>query len=283
MERVTITIDGKVLSEIDGLIKADKAKNRSHAIGLLLRKGLYGAGIRNALVLAGGNKDAILVPGQKEIKPLIEVAGKTVLERILSSLKANGITRAVVCIGYGGEEIVAKFKNGEEIGMQLDYVSEESPAGSAGAMKLVDEKFGETFVLSYSDVLYDGLDLDDMLRFHRSTGALCTLALTNVNDPTAFGVAKLTGPRIVAFTEKPSASQSNLVNAGVAVCEPEIFGLIKKEHASFEKDLLPAIAERDKLYGYVYSGPWFDVGKPEHLEEAKKHFSAKGRKTEKTA
>ncbi len=275
MERVTITIDEKLLAEIDRMVDGHEIKNRSHAIDLLLKKALAGAGLKKALVLAGGRKEVLAVPGQKIIKPLAEVGGRSELEHILSCLKRNGIDHAVISVGYAGESIVAKFKAGEGSGMRIDYVWEESPVGSAGAIRMARDYFNETFVLSYADVLYDTLSLEDMLRFHRSTNALCTLALTNVKDPRAFGVAKLTGSRIIAFTEKPSTSQSNLVNAGVAVCEPEVFDLIKKEHTSFERDLLPVIAEKERLYGYIYSGPWFDVGKPEHLEAARKYFASK--------
>ena len=217
----------------------------------------------------------LALPGQKAIKPLVEVGGKTVLEHILSCLKRNGVEEAVICVGHAGENIVAKFKSGEGLGMKIDYSWEEAPVGSAGAMRLAGNGFNETFVLSYADVLYDGLGIEDMLLFHRSCNALCTLALTNVKDPRAFGVAKLTGSRITAFTEKPATSQSNLVNAGIAICEPQIFDLIRKEHSSFERDLLPAIAEKEKLYGYIYSGPWFDVGKPDNLEAARKYFASK--------
>ncbi|MCX6767586.1 MAG: sugar phosphate nucleotidyltransferase [Candidatus Micrarchaeota archaeon] len=275
MERVTITIDDKLLAEIDRKVDGHGVKNRSHAIDLLLKKALAGSGLKKALVLAGGKKEILLVPGQKAIKPLAEIGGKPVLEHILSCLKSNGIGEAVMCVGYAGESIVAKFKSGEDLGMKIDYVWEESPVGSAGALRLAKSHLNETFLLTYADVLYDALSIEDMLRFHRSTNALCTLALTNVKDPRAFGVAKLTGSRIVAFTEKPAASQSNLVNAGVAICEPEIIDMIRKDYTSFERDLLPAIAEKERLYGYIYSGAWFDVGRPDSLEAAKKHFASK--------
>ncbi|MBI4406340.1 NDP-sugar synthase, partial [Candidatus Micrarchaeota archaeon] len=118
------------------------------------------------------------------------------------------------------------------------------------------------FVLSYSDIYYPELDIADLAKFHREANRpACTLALVNVKIPSAFGVAKLTGSKIVSFTEKPRADvQSNLVNAGVGICEPSIFNFISKVPSSFEKDLLPALAEKEKLYGYIYSGKWMDVG-----------------------
>ena len=145
----------------------------------------------------------------------------------------------------------------------VDRHGRRSASGSAGALLLCKSKVSEPFILSYSDVSYPDLEVSDLVKFHKETARspACTLALVNVKTPNAFGVAKLTGSKIVSFTEKPRAadSASNLVNAGISICEPEIFHYIAKVPSSFEKELLPALAEKEKLYGYIYSGKWMDV------------------------
>ncbi|MBI5229484.1 NTP transferase domain-containing protein [Candidatus Micrarchaeota archaeon] len=268
MERITITMVNELLDRIDELVKRGEAKNRSHAIGILIKQAFRKKALKKALILAGGRPEKLLLG--KTMKPLIEVNGKTVLERILLHLKKYGVEEAVVCLGSGGEKIVSSIQ-GRDLGVKLDFLWEEKPLGSAGAMKHAQKFFDETFVLSWADVLCDELNLNDMLEFHRTNDALCTLALTNVQNPLDFGVAKLEGSRIINFAEKPSKTSSNLVNTGVAICEPRIFDFIAG--GSFEKDLLPAIAAKGKLFGYLYYRPWFEMG--HSSEEAKKFYASK--------
>lgn len=276
LERVTVTIDSSLLSNVDGLVTSGSAKSRSHAFDLLLRKALAGSELKKALVLAGGAKEKLSAGG--EVKPLLQVSGLPVLERILLHLKQYGIQDAVVSVGLAGEKIVSQFKNGENTGVHLYYVWEDpaEPAGSAGCLKFAQPYLPEPFLLTYSDVLYDQLDISDFYRFHRANGGLCTIALANSPQTKSFGVAKMSGARITDFSEKPANSQSNLINAGVAICEPAIFSFMpKRSGASFERDLLPTLAKKGKLFGYVYSGPWFDVGKPNGLVAARNYFAGK--------
>ncbi len=266
MERVTITIDDDLLRSIDATVDGRTVKSRSHAIDVLLNQALSRSIVTAGVVLAAGKKERLWSPEHDALKPLVEVDGKPVIEHVLLKLREAGVKRVVIVVGYGGEQLVAKLKDGADYGLHIDYVWDENSTGSAGALLLCKDKLPETFILSYSDVYYPELDLVDLVKFHVETAKRpsCTLALVNVKSPAAFGVAKLTGSKIVSFTEKPrSEVQSNLVNAGIAVCEPSIFSHIAKVPSSFEKELLPALAEKEKLYGYIYSGKWMDVGMEE--------------------
>jgi len=275
LERVTVTIDKNLLASVDATVGVGEAKSRSHAIDLLLRKALARTQMRKAILLAGGSREKLMAPDGKEIKPLVEIAGVPVIERIILQLKRFGVEEITVSVGHHGERIVSRLQNGERFGMKVKYVWEnaDSPLGSAGSLRSAQPALNETFVLSYADVLYDALDLADLHRFHKANGGACTLALANAERTSHFGVAQMEGSRILDFAEKPITSQSHLVNAGVAICEPSVFAFIpKKTPCSFEHDLLPAMAKKGKLFGYVYSGPWFDVGKPQGLEKAQKYF-----------
>ena len=278
LERVTITVERGLLQLIDSLVGQKKAKSRSHAFEILLRKALAGQELKKGLVLAGGPKEGLIESRSKELKPLLDVGGVSVIERIIMHLRKHGVEEIIVVLGYMGEKIVSRLQNGESLGVRISYVWESAgaPFGSAGAMRLAQQHFNEPFVLSYSDVLYDELDLNDFYKFHKKSGGVCTLALANASETSPFGVALLSGSSIVDFTEKPPKAESHLVNAGIAVCEPSIFSFIpKNSKSSFERDLLPALAKKGKLFGYAYSGNWFDVGKPGSLEAARKHFARK--------
>ncbi len=263
MERITITIDGALLKNLDSMISEKKAKNRSHAIDILLKTAVLQSVINKAVILAAGKRERLWSEKHNTIKPLVEIDGKTVIERILEKLRDSGVKQVFIVVGYGGEQIVAKLKDGRDFGLEVEYVWDEHASGSAGALLLCRAKVTEPFIMSYSDVHYPELDVGDLVKFHRETAgnAVCTLALVNVKTPNVFGVAKLTGSKIVSFTEKPKGAdaQSNLVNAGIAICESGVFNYVSKVPSSFEKELLPILAEKEKLYGYIYSGKWTDV------------------------
>lgn len=278
LERVTVTVDSQLLYSVDALVGQGKAKSRSHAFDILLRKGIAGRELRKAVLLAGGPRDVLLEPRSKGLKPLLDVAGIAVIERTITHLKRHGIVEIIVVLGFLGEKIVSRLQNGERLGVKISYIWENavSTLGSAGALALAQGQIDEPFLLSYSDVLYDSLDLGDLYDFHKRAGGTCTLALADAGETASFGVAVLSGSKVVDFAEKPPHAHSHLVNAGVAICEPEIFSFIPKtSKMSFEKELLPLLAKKGKLFGYAYSGKWFDVGQPGAVEDAKKYFARK--------
>ena len=277
MERVTITIDDNLLHRIDRMVDGHFVKNRSHAIDLLLKKSLSMDSVRHAVILAGGNVEKLSLPSGKSIKPLLEVGGKPVIQRILEHLKVYGITSAMLCIGVHTEGLREKITAiAPKADMpSVEYVIENGPGGSAGGLLLAKNSVHDTFLLSYADVLYEELDISDMIRFHKANNAVCTLALANVKDPKNYGVAKMRGSQIIEFTEKPASTSSYLVNAGVAICEPEIFDYVTSGVRSFERDLLPLVAAKEKLFGYVYSGTWFELGSQTQIDAAKKQFAQK--------
>jgi NDP-sugar pyrophosphorylase family protein len=98
---------------------------------------------------------------------------------------------------------------------------------------------------------------------HRQNKAVVTAALTTVEDPSAYGVAKLEGNRILEFVEKPSKDKapSNLINSGLSIWEPEALKLIPDGFSMYEKVVFPDLARQKKLYGYIFSGQWFDMKK----------------------
>ncbi len=276
LSRITVTIQQPLLSSVDSLVKSGQAKNRSHSISILLRKALANQMLKKSLILAGGKKSNLQF--QNTIKPLVDVDGVSVLRRTLLHLKKFNITEDSLCIGYGGDKIVSEFENGNSLGLKINYNWEDStnPLGSATCIKEASGFLNEPFVFSYSDVLYDELDFLDFYQFHQSNNSICTLALANSFDPLSFGVAKLSGSKIVEFEEKPADSKSALINAGVAICDPSMLSFIPSgTKYSFEKDLLPKLAKLGKLHGYIYSGAWFDVGTPKGLTNAVKHYSIK--------
>ena len=114
-----------------------------------------------------------------------------------------------------------------------------------------------------------------MFRLHKRKNALATIALTTVEDPSHYGVAKLDGSRIVEFVEKPKKEDapSNLINAGFYILEPEVIDMIPDGFSMLEKDVFPKLAKQGRLRCFPFAGQWFDIGNLERYEIAKKKWT----------
>ncbi len=268
-ERVTLTIEQNILETVDKRVDGFKIKNRSHAVELLLLKALDQNRPRKALILAGG-QGTRLRPITHEIpKPLVPLHDKPILQHAIDLFKKYGITEILLSVGYKAEKIKEYFGNGKRFGVTITYLEETEPLGTAGPLNLAREHLTDTFMMCNADELKN-IDLHEMYLFHKENGAKATLALTTVADPSQYGVAKLTGNKILEFIEKPAqgTAPSNLINAGLYVLEPSVFDVVPKGAGSMERDVFPKIAQEGKLFGFPFSGQWFDTGTLERYEEA---------------
>jgi len=248
-------------------------RNRSHAIELVLSKYLNFKDLRTALILCGG-KGTRLRPITYEIpKPLVPVHGKPIIEHIFDLLKKYGITDIILSVGHMKEKILKEVDNWSRLGLNIDHVAENRPMGTGGAIKLAKKKLPKTFIVSNGDELKN-LNIMDRYETHKKSNALATIALTTVDEPSAYGVARLDGNRIMEFVEKPKKDKapSNLINAGFYILEKEIIDMIPKGFCSLEKEIFPKLAAQGRLFGFPFSGQWFDTGNLERYERALKNW-----------
>ena len=272
-ERLTITLDTDTLNLLDNKIDGKKIKNRSHAIEVLLHRVLGNNHPKKAILLLGG-KGTRLRPITYEVpKALLPVQGKTVPEHLIELFKKFDITDLIFSVGYKADKIMAYYGDGSKYGVKITYVKENEALGSAGATKLATKHLTETFIVTNGDELKD-IDLEEMFLFNKQNKALVSAALTTVSDPSAYGVAKLEGSKILEFVEKPKKEDapSKLINSGLSIWEPEAIDLIPEGFSMYEKDVFPVLAGKQKLYGYIFSGQWFDTGTPERYETAIKEW-----------
>ncbi|KHO45352.1 MAG: mannose-1-phosphate guanylyltransferase, phosphomannomutase [archaeon GW2011_AR3] len=272
-ERVTLTLDKNVLKDVDAKVDGFEIKNRSHAVELLILKALKANVPRRAVILAGG-QGTRLRPITYEIpKALIPVHNKTLTEHLFDLFKKYDIRDIVMAVGHMRDKIKSHYGDGSKFGIRLTYVEETRPLGTAGPLRLAKNLLNESFIVSNGDELKD-LNIEEMYKVHKENKALVTIALTTVVDPTQYGVAKLSGSRILEFVEKPKKHEapSNLINSGFYIIEPEVISMIKRGFTMLEKDVFPKLAQKGKLYGYPFSGQWFDTGNIERYERALKEW-----------
>ncbi len=276
-ERITITLEKELIEDIDKRVNGETIKNRSQEIENILKDAL-GFGVpQKAVILAGGKGTRLRPLTDKIPKALIDIQGRTVTEHLFDLLKKYGIRDCYLAIGYLKDKIKDFFGDGSKFGMNIRYIEEEEALGTAGPLRLIKDELKESFIVSNGDELKD-INIPRMYRLHKRKDALITIALTTVNDPTQYGVARLEGSRILEFVEKPKKEDapSNLINSGFYILEPEVIDMIPEGFCMFEKDIFPKLAQMGRLRGFPFQGQWFDTGNFERLERARKLWKGLG-------
>ena len=228
-----------------------------------------------AVVLVGGEGTRLRPLTLQTPKPMIPLFNVPFLERTLTRLRQAGITNAILPAGYLPAAITEYFGDGSRLGMQLTYVIEKEPLGTAGAVKNVAEHITGPFFVLNGDIL-TSLDLEKMLACHRRLGGIGLLHLITVENPSAFGcVVTDEHSRVTAFVEKPApgTEPTNAINAGTYLLEREVLDLIPSGHAvSIERETFPRIVAGSRpLYAFTTEDYWIDLGRPEHYLSSHRH------------
>ena len=226
-----------------------------------------------AVVMAGGEGSRLRPLTSRRPKPLAPVANKPVMEHIVDLLRKHGITDIVATLHYLADEIESYFGDGSAFGVSMQYVVEDTPLGTAGAVKLAAAQLaGEPFVIISGDALTD-LDLTALIDDHRRSGAEATITLQRVANPLEFGVVITDDDRrITRFLEKPSWGEifSDTINTGIYVLEPGVLDYMERGKAyDFSRDIFPRLLHENKIVsGYVATEYWTDIGNLQQYQQA---------------
>lgn len=230
-----------------------------------------------AFILAGGLGTRLrpVVDGIPKSMALLQ--GKPFLEYQLSWLKKNGFREIILCTGYLSKMIEAYFGCGEILGLRLYYAKEETPLGTAGALKNAASFVDGAFLVVNGDTLID-LELSTLISFHQQKTGTVTLVLARTGQPGSYGqVAIDQEARIVAFLEKPRTNfTSKFVNAGIYLMEPAILQYIPDHRkVSLELETFPLLVRKRELFTFPVDTTFVDIGTPENyyrLQEEKGVF-----------
>jgi len=224
-----------------------------------------------AFILAAGLGTRLRPLTEEISKPMVPIVNKPVMEHIIELLAFHRIIDVIANLHYHADAIRGYFGGGSRWGVNITYSMEETLLGTAGGVRSAKEVLGkETFLVISGDALTD-INLSELVRFHKEKKGIATMVLTEVDDPSKYGVVVTNGSgRIVRFQEKPpqGKAKSRLANSGIYVFEPEIFGYIPKGvFYDFGRDLFPLFLEEGlDFYGFTHNDYWNDVGSLEEYQ-----------------
>jgi len=229
---------------------------------------------KNLMVIMAGGQGTRLRPHTEDCpKPLLPVSGKPMLEHIIERAKADGFGHFVLAIHHLGHMIEDYFGNGDRLKVQIDYVREQNPLGTAGALGLLNPRPSTPFVVANGDVLTD-IHYGELLDFHSRHDADATMAVRLHEWQHPFGVVQTRGVEIVGFEEKPIARTH--INAGVYVLDPDALNVLRINERCDMPLLFKLLQSNNKrTVAYPMHEPWLDVGRPEDFATANVSYSSK--------
>jgi len=245
---------------------------KRQVVGLhLLNELLVPQDLPNLMIIMAGGQGTRLRPHTENCpKPLLPVGDKPILEHIIERAKEEGFKNFIFAINYLGHMIEEYFGDGSRWNISINYLREEIPLGTAGALALLKPRPDAPFLVSNGDILTD-IRYAELLDFHCRHGAAATMAVRQYEWQHPYGVVRTNGVDIVDFEEKPITRSH--VNAGVYVLEPDTLNnLCIGEHSDMPVlfSRLQEISKRTIVY--PIHEPWLDVGRPDDFKMAQNEY-----------
>jgi dTDP-glucose pyrophosphorylase len=217
-----------------------------------------------AVVMAGGLGTRLRPLTDDTPKPMLPVGNQPLLERIVAQLRDAGIRHVNVTTHYGADAIASHFGDGEAFGVQIEYVPEEQPLGTAGALGLID---GDLPLLVMNGDILTTVDFTAMHRFHHEQGADMTVAVRQYEVHVPYGLVELDDLEVTALAEKPLVS--GFVNAGIYLIGPDARRLLTPgERLEMPELIERVLAARKRVVGFPLREYWLDIGRIEDYEQA---------------
>jgi NDP-sugar pyrophosphorylase family protein len=218
-----------------------------------------------ALILAGGEGRRLKSLAGDLPKCLVQVQGRPFIEHQIELLNSQGIEEFVLCVGLGAQIVTETLGDGSALGVSVSYSMEESPLGTAGAVKNASSFVDEAFLCVNGDTLVE-FSLAEMEESHHRVGATASILSREVEDATGRGILEI-DPRgeIRSFQEKSRSASPALINCGVYLMEKEILEHIPSgQKVSLETEVFPGlVSSRSRLLAFITKGVFVDIGTPD--------------------
>jgi dTDP-glucose pyrophosphorylase len=227
-----------------------------------------------AVVMAGGFGTRLRPLTDDTPKPMLRVGDRPLLERTIEQLRSAGIRHVNVTTHYLPEKITDHFGDGRAYGVEIKYVTEDQPLGTAGGLAFVKDSCEPLLVIN-GDILAS-VDFRDLTRHHRKEGADATVCVRRHQVQVPYGVVECEGARLMGVREKPCVDV--LVNAGIYLLERSVLDYIPNGERFDMTDLLQRLLAAGRpIATYPILGYWLDVGRHEDLEQAQEDVKNAGR------
>ena len=219
------------------------------------------------IIMAGGKGTRLRPFTENTPKPLVQIAGKPMLEHIIRRAQAEGFSDFILAIHHLGHAIEEFFQDGSRFGVKIHYLRETHPLGTAGALSLLDPPPDNAFVVTNGDVITD-IRYTDLLDFHHRHEAAATMAVRSHEWQHPYGVVHTEGLEIKGFEEKPI--NRSYINAGIYILSPKALEALEPGVHCDMPTLFERLRERsESTIAYPMHEPWLDVGRPSDLEKAR--------------
>ena len=232
----------------------------------------YKSNLPNSVVIMAGGKGQRLMPLTKICpKPMLKIGGKPMLEIIIQQCIDSGFRSIYLSVNYLKEKVIDYFKDGSHLGVDIKYLEEDKPLGTAGSLSLLPSSINDPILILNGDILTH-VNFNKILDFHKDYNASATICARDHDFQCQFGVIKTNGISLESFEEKPIFKQ--LVNAGIYVIDPLVLGLIKKNQYRDMPDVLAYLKSINKsVIVYPIHEYWLDVGMQESFDKAGRDWS----------
>lgn len=221
-----------------------------------------------AVIMAGGKGTRLGELTKTMPKPMLKVAGRPIIERLVYHLVGYGINRIFISTNYLAEIIENHFGDGSGFGCKIEYLREspDEPLHTGGSLSLLPEKPTEPVFVCNGDLVTQ-VDLGSMFEFHHEGGYLATIGVRSYSHEVPFGCLEVNDGRVTSLVEKPTLTQ--LINAGMYVLSPEIIARVPRKHYPITNLFEEALQLGDKVGAFEIVDDWIDVGQREQLKQAR--------------
>lgn len=266
--RVSLTIDEKILGEIDRSIDGIRVRSRSDAIEKILKDHLVER--RTAVILAGGDPEKLLIKELGTYRPLVQIGKHRLIEHIILKCHEGGFSNIVI---VGQTPLISKIYeilgNGSKYGVNVTYVEEMKNLGSGKTLELAKQYLKSDFLFLPCDHWFN-FDLRKLNEFHLSNRSTTTLAVhTHTSFDWKTSIVEMDGYRIINYEEFPKRPKTHLVSVFIGFMNPEIFNNIPPGDVywSLQEHIFPKLAEEGSLIGYPIAGHWVNVHTKRDVEK----------------
>jgi len=255
----TLQVSHIPIVDINNTLKGLHSFNETPAMGA--RENLF-------VVMAGGFGRRMGPLTSRTPKPMLEIAGKPILEHLIVRAKNSGFINFAIAIHYLGDVIENYFGDGSKLGVNIRYIREAEPLGTAGAIRLINPMPKEAFLVSNAD-LVSNVNFAALLDFHKDQNCDATMAVRAHQWQNPFGVVEIINGQITEIVEKPVINSN--ISAGIFVLEPKMIQLIKKDEFCDMPTLFQRLIEgKKRTFAFPIFEEWTDIGHKAELKSAQR-------------